>query len=62
VQTLPLPTCVRRMAILICLVGAIDVAAAYLIPKPLLWCAVIPVLIPLFTPLAIFSHGFQSKS
>jgi hypothetical protein len=50
------------MAILICLAGAIDVAAAFLTSKPQLWCALIPVLIPIFTPAAIFSHRIQSKS
>ncbi|MGB8010993.1 MAG: hypothetical protein WCF68_05225 [Terriglobales bacterium] len=43
------------MAILICLVGAIDAAAAFLIAKPLLWCAIIPAIIPILTPAAIFS-------
>lgn len=61
-QMLPMPTCVRRMAILIFLVVAIDAAAAYFIAKPALWCALIPVLIPLFTPFAIFSRRVQPKS
>jgi hypothetical protein len=62
VQMLPFPTSLRRMALLICLVGAIDVAAAFLIAKPQLWCALIPVLIPLFTPAAIFSYRLPSKT
>jgi len=62
VQTLPLPVSLRRMAVLICLVGAIDVAAAFLTAKPQLWCALIPALIPIFTPAAIFSRRVQSKS
>jgi hypothetical protein len=37
VRTLPLPTCARRMAVLICLVCAIDVAAVFLTAKPQLW-------------------------
>jgi hypothetical protein len=45
------------MAFLICLVGALDVAAAFFIAKPLVWCAVIPALIPLFTPAAIFTFA-----
>ena len=61
-QTLPLPTCARRMAILICLVAAIDVAALFLVAKPQLWCALIPFLIPIFTPAVIFSRRVQSKS
>lgn len=48
------------MAILLCVVVLIDGAAALLIAKPARWCAVIPGLIPLFTPLAIFS--FRSKA
>ena len=55
-RILPWPTSARRMAILICVVGAIDAAAAYFIAKPLLWCATIPGLIPLLTPVAIFSR------
>jgi hypothetical protein len=61
-QALPLPTGLRRMAILISLVGGIDVAAAFLTAKPQLWCALIPVLIPIFTPVAIFSLRAQSNS
>jgi hypothetical protein len=61
-QTLPFPTCARRMAILICLVGVIDVAAVFLTAKPQLWCALIPVLIPFFTPAVIFSRSGPLKS
>jgi hypothetical protein len=61
-QTLPFPTSARRMAFLICLVVAIDAAAAFLIAKPQVWCALIPLLIPLFSPVAIFSLRAQSKS
>jgi hypothetical protein len=50
------------MIILICVVGAIDAVAAFLIAKPLLWSALIPILIPIFTPVAIFSRGVQPKS
>jgi hypothetical protein len=42
------------MAILICSVAALDVAAVFLTAKPQLWCARIPGLIPLFTPAVIF--------
>jgi hypothetical protein len=50
------------MAVLILLVAAIDIAAAFLTAKPQLWCALIPALIPLFTPALIFSRGVESKS
>jgi hypothetical protein len=43
------------MAVLLCLVVALDVAASLFVAKPLLWCARIPALIPLLTPLVIFS-------
>lgn len=56
-HVLPIRTVARRMAFLICLVGALDVAAAFFIAKPLVWCAVIPALIPLFTPAAIFTFA-----
>jgi hypothetical protein len=62
VRVLPVPVCARRMAILICVVGALDVAAALLTAKPQLWCAVIPVLIPIFTPAAIFERRVQTKT
>jgi hypothetical protein len=52
-------TAAIRMAILLC---AIDVAAALLIAKPRLWCAVIPALIPIFTPAVIFSFRGSSKA
>ena len=61
-RILPVPVCARRMAILICVVAAIDAAAAFFIAKPLLWCALIPILIPIFTPVAIFSRSVQPKS
>ena len=51
-----------RMAILLGVVCAIDVAAALLIPKPRVWCAVIPALIPIFTPAVIFSFRRSSKA
>jgi hypothetical protein len=49
------------MAIQIVLVGAIDIAVAFLAAKPLPWCAIIPGLIPIFTPAAIFSFRVQPK-
>ncbi|MGB8006586.1 MAG: hypothetical protein WCF48_05600 [Terriglobales bacterium] len=42
-------------------VVAIDVAAAFLTTKPQIWCAVIPALIPLFTPAVIFSRSIPSN-
>jgi hypothetical protein len=50
------------MAILICLVAAIDVAASILIAKPQVWCAIIPVLIPIFTPVAIYTRSIEPKN
>ncbi len=61
-QMLPLGSCARRMAILLCVVAAIDLAASLLAAKPQLWCAVIPALIPIFSPAVIFSRGDRSKS
>jgi len=58
-QILPVRSAAIRIAILICVVAAIDIAAACLIAEPARWCAVIPGLIPLFTPAAIFS--FRAK-
>jgi hypothetical protein len=60
-RILPLPACARRMAILLCVVGALDVAAAFLTARPQLWCALIPILIPIFTPAAIFTRRVPSK-
>jgi hypothetical protein len=50
------------MAILLCSVAAMDVAAAFLAAKPQVWCAIIPALIPIFTPVAILPILVQSKS
>jgi len=50
------------MAILILVVAALDVAAALLIAKPVLWCAVIPALIPLLTPAVIFSFSDRTQT
>jgi hypothetical protein len=52
-QILPVRSCALRMAILLVSVAALDVAAAFLIAKPQIWCAVIPALIPILTPVAI---------
>jgi hypothetical protein len=49
------------MAILLISVAALDVAAAFLIVKPLFWCAIIPAAIPILTPTAILSFS-QPKS
>ena len=61
-QVLPIRACASRMAVLLCVVAAIDIAAAFLTAKPQLWCAVIPALIPIFIPAVIFSFRGQSKS
>jgi hypothetical protein len=61
-QMLPMPVCARRMAVLFFLVCVIDVVASFLTAKPQLWCALIPVLIPLFAPAAIFSRSATSRS
>jgi hypothetical protein len=57
-----LPTCARSMAILICFVSAIDIAAVFLAAKPQPWCALIPGLIPILTPAVIFSPRIRSNS
>jgi hypothetical protein len=60
-QILPVRSCALRMAILLCSVAALDVAAAFLIAKPIFWCAVIPAAIPILTPVAILNFDdFQS--
>jgi hypothetical protein len=61
-QIRPIPSCAKRMAILLCVVFAIDALAALLIPKPQVWCAIIPALIPVFTPVAIYKRSVQPKS
>ena len=55
-QLRPTRSCAIRMAILICLVAAIERSASILIAKPQVWCALIPILIPIFTPVAIFTR------
>jgi hypothetical protein len=54
-QVLPLRTCAIRMMILITLVAAIDATAVALSAKPLFWAAIVPALIPLFSPLTFLS-------
>jgi hypothetical protein len=61
-RILPFPVAARRMAILLFVVVALDAAAALFIAKPLLWCAIIPALIPVLTPAVIFTRGAISKS
>jgi hypothetical protein len=56
-EILPVRSCAIRMAVLIGVVVALDAAAALLIARPLLWCARIPALIPLFTPWVIFTRS-----
>ena len=53
-QVQPVPIIARRMMVLLCVVVAIDAAVALLAPHPAIWCAMIPALIPLLTPVAIF--------
>lgn len=53
-QVQPVPIIARRMAILMLSVVAIDAAVALLSQHPAMWCAIIPGLIPLLTPAAIF--------
>ena len=60
-QILPVGSAAIRMAILICVVVAIDGIAALLIAKPAHWCAVVPGLIPILTPAAIFSYRHKTN-
>jgi hypothetical protein len=53
-HTVPVPVAARRMAILLCSVAAIDAAVAFFLQHPKVWCALIPVLIPLLTPAVLF--------
>ena len=48
-KVLPARTAALRMSVLILCVCALDIAAVFLPAKPRLWCAIIPVPIPLFT-------------
>jgi hypothetical protein len=61
-QVRPVRSCALRMAILLCSVVALDVAAALLTAKPQLWCAIIPAAIPILTPAVILSNVMRSKS
>jgi hypothetical protein len=61
-HVLPVRTCAVRMAILLCAVVAVDIAASFLTAKPQLSCAVIPALIPILTPAAILSNRVPSKN
>jgi hypothetical protein len=54
-------TAAIRMAILLCVVVAMDAAAALLIAKPRFWCMVIPILIPIFIPVVLFSRDGPSQ-
>ncbi len=49
-----LPEAAKRMALLLICVVALDAAVAWFVPHPFRWCATIPSLIPLLTPLVIF--------
>jgi len=61
-QVRPVRSCALRMAILLCSVAALDVAAALFAAKPQLWCAVIPAFIPLLTPAVILSKLVPTKN
>jgi hypothetical protein len=60
-QTFSTRYCARRMAVLLLIVAAVDVAAAFLTAKPQLWCAVIPALIPILTPAVIIPYLVSSR-
>jgi hypothetical protein len=60
-QTFQTRSCALKMAILLVVVAAIDVAAAFLTAKPQLRCAVVPALIPILTPAAIIPYLVASK-
>jgi hypothetical protein len=53
-QVQPVPIIAHRMMVLLCAVVAIDAVVALLAPHPAMWCAMIPGLITLLTPVAIF--------
>jgi hypothetical protein len=55
-QTVSVRPIALRMAVLLVVVVALDAAAAVFIAKPAVWCARIPALIPLLTPLVIFPY------
>jgi hypothetical protein len=61
-QILPFRSAVKRMAILLCVVVALDAAAALFIARPVLWCATIPALLPVLTPFVIFSRRDPTAS
>jgi hypothetical protein len=42
------------MMVLLCAVAAVDAAVALLAQHPTVWCAMLPALIPLLTPVTIF--------
>ena len=61
-QVQPVPVIARRMMVLLCTVVAIDAVVALLAPHPAIWCAVIPSLITLLTPVAIFYPRAKATS
>jgi hypothetical protein len=61
-QVLPFPTAAKRMAMLLCFVVALDAAAALVFARPVLWCAIIPGLLPILTPIVIFSRRVPTAS
>lgn len=43
-----------RVAILLCVVGILDAAAAFLLPNPRIWCAAVIPSLMLFTPFVVW--------
>jgi hypothetical protein len=60
-QTVPVRSAAIRMAILLISVCALAVAAVFLAPNPRLWCAIIPALIPLLTPVVLLPLLAKSR-
>jgi hypothetical protein len=56
-RDIPARTAAIRMGILLVSVCALDAAVAFLVPHPRLWCAIIPGLIPVLTPVLLLSFG-----
>ncbi len=53
-ENMPVRSAALRVATLLCVVGILDGAAAFLLPNPRIWCgAVIPSLM-LFTPFVVW--------
>lgn len=61
-QVQPVPIIAWRMAVLLICVVAVDAATALVLQHPAVWCAMIPALIPLLTPAAIFFPRAKAAS